>query len=202
MPRTKSIERENERRRQLLIATFAVFGQKGFDRSTLEDIAAKAGFSKAVVLYYFDSKEDLLVATFEWIIGDVLGSLATCGPGAEGALDMLRAQLEHLFVSTRSNRRFYHVYLEFLARSAHNHRYSTITGRFYAHFIAAVAHTIERGMAQGIFHPVAGAYETASMCGAIMDGLQMQWLFDDESLFESYRERCWRGWLMLLNAHE
>src|SRR3954468_19536863 len=120
MPRTKSEQLENERRDQLLVATYSVFAKKGFADTSLADIAAAAEFSKAMVIYYFKSKENLLVAAFEWITSGILDRLESCTAGLDQAEPMLRAQLEQLFISTRRNRRFYHVYLDFLAQSVHN----------------------------------------------------------------------------------
>jgi len=202
MPRTKSLELENERREQLLFATYTVFAQQGFAETSLADIAAAADFSKAMVIYYFKSKENLLVAAFEWITSGILDRLQTCCLSQDSAVPMLRAQLEQLFMSTRRNRRFYQVYLDFLAQSVHNDRLGSVTGRFYAGCIAALSRTIAAGVAEGVFHPCVDPQEASSVCGAMMDGLQTQWLFDEESLFDEYRERCWRGWLALLGYQE
>ena len=201
MPRTKSELLENQRREQLLVATYSVFAKKGFAATSLADIAAAADFSKAMVIYYFKSKENLLVAAFEWITSGILERLDNCCLGLDSAEPMLRAQLEQLFMSTRRNRRFYHVYLDFLAQSVHNVRLGGVTARFYTGCISAVARSIALGVEQGVFRPCMSPAEASSVCGAMMDGLQMQWLFDEEETFEEYRERCWRGWLALLGAN-
>jgi len=202
MARTKSEQLETQRREQLLVATYAVFAKQGFVETSLADIAAAADFSKAMVIYYFKSKENLLVSAFEWITAGILTRLTACvqGPDMEAAEPMLRAQLEQLFMSTRRNRRFYHVYLDFLAQSVHNSRLGHVTGQFYSGCVAALAQTIATGVAQGVFAPPMEPHEASSVCGAMMDGLQMQWLFDDEEKFDEYRERCWSGWLALLRA--
>ena len=122
MPRTKSEQLENQRREQLLVATYSVFAKQGFAATSLADIAAAADFSKAMVIYYFKSKENLLVAAFRMDHLGHLERLDSCCLGSDRAEPMLRAQLEQLFMSTRRNRRFYHVYLDFLAQSVHNVR--------------------------------------------------------------------------------
>lgn len=200
MPRTKSEQLETRRREQLLVATYSVFARQGFAETSLADIAAAADFSKAMVIYYFKSKENLLVATFEWITSGILERLESCCLGVDQAEPMLRAQLEQLFISTKRNRRFYHVYLDFLAQSVHNTRLGGVTARFYEGCVSAVAKTVSIGIAQGVFRPCADPEETSSVLGAMMDGLQMQWMFDEEDTFEEYRERCWRGWLTLVKA--
>jgi AcrR family transcriptional regulator len=42
-----------------------LFAAHGFAATSLDDIAAAAGYSKAAVLYHFGSKDDLLVAVME-----------------------------------------------------------------------------------------------------------------------------------------
>ena len=198
MPRTKSPERENERREQLIRASYTVFAERGFDQVRLEDIAGAAGFSKAVVHYYFDKKEEFLVGVFEWITGTILERLNTAGQDARGAVACLRAQLEELFVSPRRNRRFYHVYLDFLTQSVHNERLGRVTATFYESVRQALAHTIAAGRAEGVFRADLDPHVAGSVCGAMLDGLQMQWLFDQEDQFDAYRERCWQSWLAYL----
>jgi AcrR family transcriptional regulator len=198
MPRTKSPERETERREQLVQASYAVFAEKGFDAVRLEDIAGAAGFSKAVVHYYFDKKEEFLVEVFQWITGTILARLTASTQDTEGARARLRSQLEELFVSPRRNRRFYHVYLDFLTQSVHNPRLGRVTAAFYESCRQALGATIAAGCAEGIFRADLDPVASASVCGAMMDGLQMQWLFDQEDRFEAYRERCWQSWLAYL----
>ena len=55
-----------------------LFAEQGFAATSLDDIAASAGYSKAAVLYHFGSKDDLLVAVIESHldqISDLLASL-------------------------------------------------------------------------------------------------------------------------------
>jgi AcrR family transcriptional regulator len=55
-----SRRRKEARPRELLDAALALFVEKGFAGSRAEDIAARAGVSKATLYLYFASKEDLL----------------------------------------------------------------------------------------------------------------------------------------------
>ena len=52
--------RKEARPRELLNAALALFVEKGFAGSRAEDIAARAGVSKATLYLYFASKDDLL----------------------------------------------------------------------------------------------------------------------------------------------
>jgi AcrR family transcriptional regulator len=50
---------------EILDAALSEFLEKGFDQARVEDIAARAGLSKAGVYLYFDSKDDILRALIE-----------------------------------------------------------------------------------------------------------------------------------------
>lgn len=54
-----------ERREQLIDAALQVFAEKGFDASTIKDIAAAAGVTDGLIYHYFSSKEELLWAVVE-----------------------------------------------------------------------------------------------------------------------------------------
>jgi AcrR family transcriptional regulator len=52
-------------RKRLIEAAAAVIGEKGFDRSSLEDIAARAGMTRGAVYGNFKNKEELFLALIE-----------------------------------------------------------------------------------------------------------------------------------------
>ena len=51
------------RRRQLVEATIEVLGERGYSRTTLSEVAIKAGLSHGLVNFHFQSKEKLLIET-------------------------------------------------------------------------------------------------------------------------------------------
>jgi len=48
-----------ERREQLLLVARRAFADKGFQATTMDDIAKEAGFTKPILYQYFESKNDL-----------------------------------------------------------------------------------------------------------------------------------------------
>src|SRR6185437_11946267 len=49
------------RRTELLDAALAAFGELGFGRASLQDVADRAGVTKGAIYHYFESKEQLLI---------------------------------------------------------------------------------------------------------------------------------------------
>ncbi len=64
-----------EVRERLLTAGEQVFAEQGVHESRLDDVAARAGFSKGAVYSNFASKEDLVAQVMQRATNDVLGSL-------------------------------------------------------------------------------------------------------------------------------
>ena len=55
-------------RGRLLSAAAHLFRDKGFDRTTVRDIAASVGIQSGSIFHHFKSKEDILFAVMEEVI--------------------------------------------------------------------------------------------------------------------------------------
>jgi AcrR family transcriptional regulator len=62
---TRDIQAE-ERRMQLLDTALTVFATKGFNHTSMRDLARKANISQGLIYHYFSGKEQLLEATLEY----------------------------------------------------------------------------------------------------------------------------------------
>ncbi|MEO9138500.1 MAG: TetR/AcrR family transcriptional regulator [Jatrophihabitans sp.] len=65
-----------ERREQLVSVGRTLFAEKGFDGTSIEEIAARAGVSKPVVYEHFGGKEGLYAVVVDREMGDLLDRLA------------------------------------------------------------------------------------------------------------------------------
>jgi TetR/AcrR family transcriptional regulator, transcriptional repressor of bet genes len=55
------------RRAQVIEATIQCLAERGFSRTTVTDVAARAGISHGLVLFHFQSKENLLGETLDFL---------------------------------------------------------------------------------------------------------------------------------------
>ena len=53
---------------QILLAAQTVFRRDGFDDCRVDDIAAEAGVTKAMIYYHFESKEDMMMKLIEQLV--------------------------------------------------------------------------------------------------------------------------------------
>ena len=64
----------DERRRQILQAALAVFGARGYDGATTDEVARAAGVSQPYVVRLFGTKENLFLATIEDALARLLAA--------------------------------------------------------------------------------------------------------------------------------
>jgi len=56
-------------------AALTVFAEKGFDRSTMQDVASVAGLHKSSIYHYFRSKDEMLLAVCRPTLDELLDSI-------------------------------------------------------------------------------------------------------------------------------
>lgn len=89
-------DRSAETRQRILDAALGEFAAKGLAGARTEAIAAAAGVNKALLYYYYDSKENLYLAALEMIAARVRdSSMAAFLLGASAGERILRAALNH-----------------------------------------------------------------------------------------------------------
>ncbi|MDQ6419554.1 TetR/AcrR family transcriptional regulator [Paenibacillus sp. LHD-117] len=59
------VKKAEERRNEILDAADELFGQKGFDGTSTNDILEKVGIARGTLYYHFKSKEDIMDALIE-----------------------------------------------------------------------------------------------------------------------------------------
>src|SRR5690242_11171163 len=83
-------ERKKRETRDALTRTaLGLFAERGYDETTLADIAEAAGVSTRTIFAYFPSKEDILFCTMAQMSGSLAEALAT-RPAGTDALTTLR----------------------------------------------------------------------------------------------------------------
>ncbi len=196
-------EREPERRLALLKAAFREVAEKGFSETTLDDIARRAGVSKGVTLYYFDSKDDLFLELFSWLIDSIHVRMREAVAREEDPVGKVRALVALIFPSPSKNRAFFRAFVDFCGLAARHESYRLVNARFYAGCREIDGGIAEEGMRRGVF-AVRDPREAGSTMRAIFDGLMMQWLSesDPEATFGAYRERCERELLGYLRPSQ
>lgn len=80
-PRTQS---RDARRLQLIEATIQTMAERGYSRTTLTEVARRAGLSHGLVLFHFQSKENLLAETLSFMAEEYHQNWQMAVAGHEG----------------------------------------------------------------------------------------------------------------------
>jgi AcrR family transcriptional regulator len=81
------------RRQQLIDATITVLGHKGYAALTVADVAKQAGLSTGIVIFHFNSKDELLADTMQYLATEYRAHwdavLKQAGPSPAAQLEAL-----------------------------------------------------------------------------------------------------------------
>lgn len=64
-----------EKRRGVLNAAFACFGRNGYKKTSMADVAAAAGVSKAALFHYFGTKKALYIYLYRFACGEIIAEM-------------------------------------------------------------------------------------------------------------------------------
>ncbi len=185
----------------LVRSAYKMMGQKGMGGLSLQDVADEAGVSKAIMPYYFSSKDNLILLTMRWVLARVAQRIREAIAEAEGAEAKAKAMIDAIFVGPESNRRFYLVFFDFLGYAARNDRFADVGATFHEICNGLYAEVVRLGQEEGVFNGT-DAREAATVVRALVDGLFTQWIQDKgwEKSHAEYREVCKRSVLAYLTA--
>ncbi|CAN5776955.1 TetR/AcrR family transcriptional regulator [soil metagenome] len=86
----------DERRREVLDATWRVIAREGLDATTIRRIAQEAGYSNGVLAHYFTNKEDILVSAHKLAFARARERIVRATNGVEGIAALRLAIFEAL----------------------------------------------------------------------------------------------------------
>ena len=188
-----------ERQVDLIRSAYRLFSEKGVHGVPLEEIATHAGLSKGLVLYYFKTKENLVLATMRWALDVTADRVRKAMSVAASPEGRVLAMIDGIWSGAETNRRFYLLYLDLAGHAARQHQFTELSATFRALENVLYAEVIRDGNAVGAFG-IEDPEEGAVALRAIIDGLFLQWLqeADWERLHPWYRETCKRAALAYL----
>jgi AcrR family transcriptional regulator len=169
--RRTAVLRHPARPDEILAAACRAIVARGFSDTRVSDIAEIAGTSTGTVHYYFDSKQEVLIAALRWASDRLFSRLQ----GAEGhdATTRLGALLDLAipYDRTQARRDEYVLWMEVwalvLRSPEHLPTLQDLSERWRAFFFEVVAD----GVAAGEFAPTAEADVVAERLIALVDGL-------------------------------
>src|SRR3954468_7062199 len=166
-----------EQRKRILRAALGLFTAHGFRGASLDAVAAEVGISRQGVLHYFPSKTHLLLGVLD--LRDEEGIARAEQRVETDFANAMIATVAHNQREPDLTRLFTVLAAESVAPEHPGHdrfqeRYRTVR--------AALAHGIEEAQRLGQLEPGIDPVHLATLVTAVMDGLQLQFLLDPESV--------------------
>ncbi len=163
---------------EILDAALEVFGEHGFARAKLEDVAARAGVSKGTLYLYFDSKETLFRAMVRAkLVAAVQEGRAFVESFQGSSRDLLVAFIKRMYAVLREPR------LSRITKLVQSELASfPELARFYFDEVILparrlLASILERGVASGEFRPVAHGFAERAIPSLMVHTAQVQCFF-------------------------
>ena len=169
---------------RIVEAAARVFARRGFFGTVMSEIATEAGMGKGTLYEYFNSKEELFFAVFEWLVQQS-GAQAKVGVAALGgsASDRLKALSDSLMALWVDQTDFFSLVMEFWSASASSQmreRFKSAFSQAYSDFRRIVSALIREGMERGEFRTDVDIESVAAALVGTWDALLLQAWFDQD----------------------
>ena len=177
-PRKRGSYRKTRATRQAILdAGLEVFGQSGYHRGSLREIAERVAMSEAGMLHHFPSKAALLAAVLEHRDEESRRMVDFDAPDPRDSLRGILRVAEHSAAHPGVVELFSVVSAEATAVDHPAHEYFQ---RRYARLLGETSGVMGRLRDAGALRPEVELERAARALLALWDGLQVQWLLDRE----------------------
>jgi TetR/AcrR family transcriptional regulator len=165
-PGRRSREHSAQTRAGILTAAESVFAQNGFAGARTEAIAERSGVTKAMLYYYFRSKEAIYEAVVEEQFGEfnrkAIELLA--GPGAPADLLLRYVELHFDWITTRHR----HAQLYHQLMTSGDRLVKRLVSRHFSERATALGALLKRGMENGVFRKADVFHTSLTIVGMIV----------------------------------
>jgi AcrR family transcriptional regulator len=178
-PATARKRRPDDRPREILDAALDLFSERGFSATRLEDVASRAGLSKASIYLYFNDKTSLLKAVVESVASPNLAQAGDLVAAHKGPVAPLLQQLLGFMAGRMRQTRLPDLIKLVISES----RAHPELGRFYLEHVIGKAlpmfqSLIERGIASGEFRAIDARLTVKCLIGPMLLGAIWKSVFE------------------------
>ncbi len=140
---------KDARRAELADAAAAVFAERGVAGTAVSDIVARAGVAQGTFYLYFESKDDVLVAVAERLVGAVIDVAEAALDGGDSAEAQLRAFMGAMAgaAAQEDNSEL----AELLHRPGNRPLHHRLEERIVPRLVPLMEGIVRRGVAEGVF---------------------------------------------------
>jgi len=167
--------------------------RKGWQNTTLADIAAEADVSLGVITYHFSGKDEIIRSVMERYVGENLTELSQSLEAYEDPVEKLKNLVRLTLRETKKDREIFYVHFDYWAKISWNEEIRKMNAQFYDFARDWTADCVRAGIEAGVFREVEPR-EAATLINALLIGIQAQHAFDDQAFdFERVAEMAERA---------
>lgn len=156
------------RRIEFLETAEALFNEKGFEKTSIDDIVERMGVAKGLFYYYFNSKEELLTILMDRLIDEIQSSVTAVME--KKGLTALQRYRELIMASADVTSRA-KTLIAYFHQERNQSIHLTMEKRSREFMIPVMERIIEQGNEEGVFH-ADHAHETAVAMLAMLSGVR------------------------------
>jgi AcrR family transcriptional regulator len=161
---------------QILAAAGRAIQQRGFANTRIADIAREAGMSTGAIHYYFDVKDEVLIAALKWASERLFDRLDELRRDASSERERLAQVLELAMPLPGVRRGEYVLWIELWVRALQEPRLLPACEELSRRWRGYFFDTVRRGSETGEFTPVTDPQLAAERLIALVDGLGFELL--------------------------
>lgn len=158
---TRQVRDPQATRAAILEAAAEEFAEHGLASARTEDIAERTGLSKAIIYYYFESKEELYQAVLEQLFTDRLRQNEQMNFQDLPPAEALETYVRQVLTQTSANPKLPAILLLEAIQNKGKYYSQAVRGVPYSELITI----LERGMTEGVFRPLDAQHTAVNIMG-------------------------------------
>jgi len=172
---------ERARRKQIVDTAIATIAERGYSKTSLAEIARGAGISKGVISYHFRGKSELVEEILSRLMREPAEFIKSRVDARTCATDKIRAYIEANFEFAQAHRSHLLALVDLWGRRDSSEGRNRFDAEAYEPSRRYLSRILTAGVESGELRPVAAA-AMASAIQAAIDGVLLQWAFDDQAV--------------------
>ena len=185
--------RGEEARRQILEAAAALLAEQGLAGVSVAAVGRRAGVSRALVHYHFETQAALLGAAIEVTYRVARPTLTDDPRRRLDTFEALAAKVEASLPIAPASRREWELWIELWAGAVRDPELRAIAVGIYARLHAVLAEIVSRGIEDGAL-PAVDVDRAVDRVLALMDGYGLRVFLGDATVSEDEaRTQVWQG---------